>query len=219
MKKIFTLTAVLAFLSAGAQKKVEVRESNENIGGSSHNAMVVTIYTKDAERIEKAFKDKMKDFDAKVSTKKEIFADNASWKAFGPNTFDVYARVDKDGEAHKLIVGVDMGGAYLSSDSHSEQFRLFKNMIQELSVKIAKDEIAEELKLNQKTLGKLEEQQKDLVDENGDLKNDIENYKKKIAEAENKIKTNEENQVKKKEEIEKQKGVVKEVEEKLKKVE
>lgn len=220
MKKFFTLLFVAGTLAVSAQKKIEVREGNESIGGGSHSVLKVMIYVKDQDRIEKAFKNKMKDFDAKIKGGKEIFADNATWKAFGPNAFDVYGKIDKKGdEGFELIVAVDMGGAWMNDGEHKEQTRLFKNMLKDLAVEISKDEVGDELKEQQKILGKLEDAQKDLEDDNKDLKNDIENYKKKIAEAEENIKKNEENQKTKKEEIEKAKVVVKGVEEKMKKIE
>ena len=83
MRKKILLAAMLSFpIVLSAQKKVEVRESSENIGGGSHPALSVVAYVKDGDKLLKAFKDKMKDFGAKVSTKKELFADDAEWKAF-----------------------------------------------------------------------------------------------------------------------------------------
>ncbi|HRD37434.1 MAG TPA: hypothetical protein PLC65_02275, partial [Bacteroidia bacterium] len=56
---------------------------------------------------------------------------------------------------------------------------------------------------------------KDLEKEKKKLQEDIEDYKKKIAKAEEDIKTNEGNQTKKKSEVEAQKKVVDEVKKKL----
>lgn len=217
MKKHILITAlsVLA-LNVFAQKKIEVRESNEKIGNGNNNTLSVMIYVEDADLVEKAWKSKLKDMDAKVSTKDGIFGDDAQLKAMGPNTFDVYSRVEVvKGEGIKLIVGVDLGGAYLSSSQHSEQFKVFKGILYEFAVKITKDKIGDELSVQEKALDKLNDQQKDLEKENKDLKNDIEDYKKKIAEAEDKIKKNEENQKTKKSEIEAQQKVVGGVKEKL----
>lgn len=220
MKKIFTLAFVAAMFSATAQKKIEVREDNASLNGGSRSALTVKIYVKNQDRIERAIKNKMKDFDGKTKSGKEIFGDNCKWKAFGPNTFDMYAKIEKDGDdGFKLIVGVDMGGAWMNSGEHKEQTRLFKNMLQELAVNISKEEVTDDLKEKQKIQANLEDDQKDLEKDNANLKNDIEEYKKKIQKAEEDIKKNEEDQKKKKEEIEKAKGEVKATEEKLKKIE
>lgn len=219
-KKLLLALALAVPVALSAQKKIEVHESSENLGGGHHPALIVTAPVKNGDDLLKAFKDKMKDFGAKVSTKKELFADDAEWKAFGPNAFDAYAKVEEvKGEGFKLVVGVDMGGAWMSAGQHGEQTRLFKNMLREIAVKVSKDEVADEVKVQEKLLDKQMNQQQDLEKKNKDLHEDIENYKKKIADAENNIKTNEQDQVKKKEEIEKQKEAVKLVKEKLSKIE
>lgn len=219
MKNYLFALLMSAPMALFGQKKIEVNETSENLGGGSHPALTVLAYVKDGEKLLKAFKEKMKDFDAKVSTKKELFADNATWKAFGPNTFDAYAKVEEvKGEGFKLMVAVDMGGAWMSSSQHGEQVRLFKTMLQEIAVKVSKDEVEDEVKVQEKLLEKEMDQQKNLEKKNTDLKNDIEDYKKKISQAESDIKTNEEEQKKKKEEIEKQKEVVKLAKEKLSKI-
>lgn len=217
MKKLLLLaTAALFSVSVFAQKKIEVRESNEKIGGGNHNALVVMIYVDDKGDVEKAWKSKLKDMDAKVSSKDDIFADEAKLKAMGPNTFDVYSRAEMvKGEGVKLIVGVDLGGAFMSSSQHSGQFKVFKELLYEFAVKLTKEKIGAEVAAQEKALEKLEDQQKSLEKENSDLKSDIENYKKKIAEAEDKIKKNEGDQKTKKGEIEAQQKVVATVKEKM----
>jgi hypothetical protein len=220
MKKYILALALIAPLSLFAQKKIEVREGSDNLNGSSHPSLTVMAYVKDGDKLLKAFKEKMKDHGGKVSTKKELFADDCEWKAFGPNAFDAYAKIEEvKGEGFKLIVGVDMGGAWMSPSQHGEQTRLFKTLLQELAVKVSKDEVEDEVRAQEKLLEKEMDQQKSLEDKNADLKKDIEDYKKKISQAESDIKTNEENQKKKKEEIEKQKEVVKLAKEKLAKIE
>lgn len=219
MKKLLFFFAVACFSTtafAGGTKKVEVRESNENIGGGSHNALTVMIYVEDQDKIEKAWKSKMKDINGKVSSKSEIFADDCEMKAMGKNTFDVYARTEVvKGEGVKLIVGVDLGGAFLSSSQHGDQFKVMRDMVHDFAVGIMKDQVGDELKEQQKVLSKMEDDQKDLEKENKNLKDDIEDYKKKIQKAEEDIKKNEEEQKKKKEEIGAQTKVVEGVKEKL----
>jgi hypothetical protein len=219
MKKTIVILSFLLFTTAlYSQKKIEVRDGKENIGGASNHAFVVNMHAHSKEEIEKAWRSKMKDIDGKTSTKKsEIFADDCKMKSMGPNTFDVYARVEESkDQGYTLIVGVDLGGAYLNASQHNEQYKIFKNFLHEFAVKVAKDAIGDDLKTEEKKLSKLEDQQKDLERDNKKLKEDIENYKKKITQAEEDIKQNEEQQKKKKEEIESQKKVVKEVEEKAK---
>jgi len=215
--KLLLLALALFQLSLFAQKKIEVRESNENIGGGSHNAMTVTVVAKEKGDVEDAIRSFMKDMDAKTSSSKgEIYGEKAKTKAMGEKYFYVYGKVEEvKGEGFKMTIAVDLGGAYLNSAEHKDQFKYIKDKVYELAVKIQKDAVGADLKAAEKLLEKYEEEQKDLEKDNKDSKEDIEDYKKKITEAEEKIKKNEENQKKKKEEIEAQKKVVKEVTEKM----
>ncbi len=209
-KVIFTLCLLVSGGMLFAQK-IKVEEKKEKIGGGSNNALVVNIYEADEETILKEWKSKMRDYNAKVSTKDgELFADNAVIKSMlGNNTIDVYARVEKgkDGEM-KFIVGFDLGGAFLNSSQHSKEYSEAKRIVQEFAEKTTRDAIDGMLKDAEKALKKMENEQESLVKKNKDYKSDIENYKEKIKKAEEEIKKNEEEQKKKNAEIEGQKKVV-----------
>ncbi|GAB4138500.1 MAG: hypothetical protein Fur0041_13510 [Bacteroidia bacterium] len=200
--------------------KIKVEEKNENIGGGKHNALVVSIFDAKQEDIEKEWKSKMRGYDAKVSGKDEIFADNALIKAMGENTMDIYARVEKvsDNEC-RLIVGFDLGGAWLSSSQHSNQFKEAKKIVEDFARKLTKDAIDDKRKDEEKKLSKLKDEQSDLEKKNADLKKDIEDYKAKIAKAEEDIKKNEESQAAKKKEIEEQQKKADDVKKRLDAVE
>ena len=219
MRKHFLLLAALLF-SAGmaySQKKIEVSESSENIGGGRNNALTVMIYHEDVDAIEKAWKSRMKDLGGKNDTKNgEIFSDECKSKDMGANTFDVYAKfVPVKGEGVKLIVGVDLGGAFLSSSGHGAQYKVFKQIVYDFAMKNTKDKLAAAAKVEEEKLDDLNKEQKKLESDNTELKEDIEEYKKKIAEAEQKIKENEVAQEAKKKEIEAQQKVTEVAKEKL----
>jgi hypothetical protein len=209
MKKFLTLVALAVLTIPALAQKISVSESTETIGAGSNNALVVTVYETDADEVEKAWRSLMKDFDAKVSSKDGIFADNALIKTMGANTIDVYAKTIKvkDKEV-KLIVGWDLGGAYLSSSKHPEQFKEAKKIMYDFAVKLTKEGIGSQLKVAQKAMEKLNDQQKDLVKDQQNLQKDIEDYKAKIKKAEDDIVKNKSDQEKKKQEAEAQKKVV-----------
>ncbi|MCU0433668.1 MAG: hypothetical protein MUC87_09470 [Bacteroidia bacterium] len=204
MKKAITLAMLLLFATAAQAQKISVKESNENIGGGSHNALVVTIYDAKPDDIEKEWKSKMKGYDAKVSSKKEIFADNALIKEMGGNDpMDVYARVEKVSDTEsKFIVGFDLGGAWLNSKDHADKYKIAEKIVRDFALKMTKDAVADIRKAAQKKLDNVKDQQADLEKKNKELKGDIETYKEKIKKAEEDIKTNESDQAKKKTEIE-----------------
>lgn len=202
MKKLLFAGAMLAFSTGVFAQKIKVSESSEKIGGGSHNALVVSIYESTPEAIEKEWRSLMKDYDAKVTIKDGVFADNALIKAMGPNTVDVYARTEKgkDNEI-KFIVAFDLGGAYMSSSQHSQQYGVAKDIVEKFARKMTKESIEDQLKAETKILNKLISQEKELVSDQESLTNDINDWKAKIKKAEEDI-------VKKKSEQEKKKGEI-----------
>lgn len=217
MKKIFTLMAMLGFAVSTIAQKIEVRESSENIGGGNNNALTVTIVAKDKDDVQDAMRSFFKDLNGKTSSSKgEYKGDDCKIKAMGENTFDIYGKVEEvKGEGFKMIIAVDLGGAFMSSSQHKDQFKIIKEKVYELAVKIQKDAIGHDLKDAEKLLEKMEDKQKDLEKDKKNLEEDIEDYKKKIKDAEEKIKENTSEQEKQKEQIGEQKKVVEEVKKKM----
>ncbi len=218
MKKTILLIAlgVCTFQLMG-QKKVSVSESNENIGNGKNNSLIVTIYEASASDVEKEWKSVMKNYGAKVSVKKEIFADDASIKAIGPNTVDVYARLEDNKKgAIKFVVAFDLGGAFLSSSQHSSEFKEAKNIVYNFAVKVSKDAVESQLKEAEKVQKKNEKDFDSLVKDKSSLDKDIENYKSKIKSAEESIQKNLKEQETMKKEVEAQKVVLIDLDKKLK---
>lgn len=209
MKRIlFSLVLCLTIGGASAQK-IKVSEGSENVGGGSHNALTVTIYEATPEQIEKEWRSLMKDYNGKVSSKDGIFADNVMIKEMGPNTMDVYARTEKGKEGEtKLIVAFDLGGAYLSSNQHSSQYAVAKDIVEKFAKRMTKDAIGDQVKVATKALDKLKEQQEDLVEDQDKLTKNIADWKEKIKKAEEDIVKNKGEQEKKKGEITTQQKVV-----------
>jgi hypothetical protein len=209
MKKTLIAGFMLLCSTGAWAQKIKVSESNEKIGDGSHNSLVVTIYEAVPEEIEKAWKSLMKDYDAKVSVKDGVFADNALFKQMGTNTVDVYARTEK-GSANevKFVVAFDLGGAYMSSSQHSQQYNVAKDMVENFAKKMTKESITDQLKAEQKIFNKLVSAEKDLVSDQENLSSDIVNWKEKIKKAEEEIVKKKADQEKKKQEIATQQKVL-----------
>lgn len=203
MKHTLALVALLMTTALVAQK-ITVKESTETVGGSSHNCLVASIYDAKPDAIEKAWKSKMKSYDAKVSSKKDIFADNAMIKEMsGNDPIDIYARIEKVSDTEsKLIVGFDLGGAWLNSKDHAEKYKIAEKIVREFALSMTKEAAADLRKAAQKKLDNLKDDQASLEKKNKDLNADIEDYKNKIKKAEEDLKTNANDQVKKKAEVE-----------------
>src|SRR6185503_4900566 len=119
------LTPIFVFSLHAQNVKIKIEEKSENIGGGSHNCLVVTIYDAKPDDIKSKWKSKMKDYNAKVSSGDEIFADNASIKEISDNTCDVYAKTEKGGADNEttFIVGFVLGETWLSSSSNSASYK------------------------------------------------------------------------------------------------
>lgn len=214
MKKLILLlivaTSSLTAFAGGV--KIKVEEKNEKINGGSHNCLVVTIYDATPDEIEKEWKSKMKDYDAKVSGKDDIFADNALIKDISENTCDVYARTEKISDTEtKFIVGFLMGETWLSSSTNKASYNAAEKIVKEFAVKESKDALAGKVKVAEKALDDVKDDQADLEKKNKNLHEDIDEYNEKIKKAEADIKTNEEEQTKKKAAIDAQQKVVDEI--------
>jgi hypothetical protein len=222
MKKFFTLAFALSLGIAGYSQKIKVKESSENIGGANHNALTVTLYEISPSDAEDAFRSFMKKYDGKRSSKDgAIFVDNATIKEMGNNTVDIYGKAQgKKGDPEiTFSIAFDLGGAYLSSNEHKEQYKIAEKIVKDFAVQATKDAIAQKLKDAQKVQSGFEDEQKSLEKENKNLNDDITDYKAKISKAEQDIVKNKSEQDKKKAEIEAQKKVVADIDKKLKAVE
>jgi hypothetical protein len=207
MKKGFIVILALLSFQAFAQKKIKVEEDKMNIGGGKNPCLVVTIYEATDDDINSGWKSIMKGYSGKISTKDGgHLADNVVIKDLSNNTCDVYYKVDKvNDHEFKLIVSVNLGGAFMNPSDHASQNNYFKKLMLDFAQKTTNDAIADQLKDAQKALSKLQSAQTSLEKEQDGLKRDIENYKGKIKSAEDDIATNTTEQNKKKAEIEAQK--------------
>lgn len=221
MKK-HTILAIATLISFSAfSQKIKVKESSENVGGGSHNALTVVLYGVSPSDAEDSFRSFMKKYNGNRGSKDGgIFIDHATVKEINNNEIDIYGKAQgKKGDPEiTFVVAFDLGGAFLNSGQHKAEYNVAENIVKEFAVKATKDAIEEVLKDAKNLQGKLEDAQKDLVKDNKNLLEDIEKYKEKIKKAESDIVTNKGDQDKKKAEIEAQKKVVGTVDTKLKAV-
>jgi hypothetical protein len=211
MKKL-TILLMTALLSTGLKaQKITVSESREDIGGGTHNALIVTTYGTDAKDVEKAWKSKMKDYGAKVSNNKgELFGNNAIIKDMGPKYMDIYARVEDKKDEVKLIVAFDLGGAFLNSSDHHDKYKVAEQILHDFAFNLTKEALDYQLKTQQKSLDKLNGEEKDLVKENTNLNSQITEYQNKIKKDQDAIEKNKDEQAGKQKEIAQQQQVVEE---------
>ncbi len=211
--RILTLVLLLFVTSVTfGQRKIKVHEERESIGSGSNSALVATIYESSIDEIEKSWKKLMKDYNAKVAMKKEIFADDATIKDLSSNTVDVYSFVRKAGDDEfEIVVAVDLGGAYLSSSEHSSKYKIMEKIVKEFAVQSTLDAIKEKQKAAAKILLGFTKEKDDLVRDKERLEKQIEDYKSKISDAEKSIEKNKTDQADKEKEVENQQKIVDEI--------
>lgn len=208
---LFSVMSLFVF----GQNEVRINEEQVSYSVGSKNSIVVNIPYANMDILEKELKSELKDWGGKYnSSKDEYTSTQASFKAMGDKPFDVIARIIKSGETIKVAFAIDLGGAYVTSNQHQEQFNVMNDKIKAFAIRASKECVAEELKTEGKVLSSLEKDQKELEKDKESLLKSIDDYRKKIAEAEKKIEENVTNQSKKKVEIAKQAEKVKEIEKK-----
>ncbi len=189
MKKLI-LVFVFALIAAGVySQKVEAKETSGKFGKESHNAIVTTIYHSNVKDVEKEFNSLLKDYKAKVSSKKGvIFGDDLLITSISNNTIDVYGTVTegKDGSV-ELTAAFDLGGAFLSSQMHPDQFARATGIIREFALGITEKAYADFLKEEEKKLNDAIKEQEKIVSTKEGLIKDNEDYKNKIEDNEKDI--------------------------------
>ncbi len=209
MKKITTL--IIALMTFGAFAQVSVEEKKVNIDGTKEGFYVSIPYGT-LKQIEKELKDELKDWKGKYKGGSFVFVDDCKLKEMGKNTFDVYAKVEENGDGGAFVsVAIDLGGAFLNSGEHSAQAKVINARLQKFGVKAAKSVVDEEIKAEEKALKERQKELEDLEKEEEKMKKAIEDYKKKIEETEKSIEEGKKSQESKKGEITEQEEKVKAV--------
>ena len=211
---LFVLALLMAIPSFA--QKTKVKETSEKIGGEKNNALVVYIRETNKKDVEKEWVSLMKKNKAKVSSKKEIFADDAVLPAISTNTVDVYAIVDQKGADVELIVAFDLGGAFLNSKDHGSQYKVAEKMVYDFAVEISKQSVQTAIAAEQKKLGDLEKKKSNIEKDTEKKEKEIEDYKKKITDNEQDISTNQKDLENLENEIKSQQNSISEMEKKYK---
>lgn len=211
-KPILFLSFALTSFFAVAQDvpKIKVAETNVPLQQGSKDGFMVEVYVHKKDDLEDAFKHFLKQYDAKVSVKKEIFGDNAMIKDLSANFVDVYAVIEeKTKTSQNLMVAVDLGGAFLSKGQQKDQAQVFEKLLYEFAIKTSKETVLGEVKEAEKALSKQEKELEGLKSDKTDLEKNIKDYEEKITKAKGDIEKNTQMQADSEKKIAEQKEAVK----------
>ena len=207
----FILIQLFAFVAFPFYAQYSFNISESSYSFSKFTMVSVTIYETSSHDIEKEWKKLMKDWHGKVDEKARVFANNATLKSMGENSFDTYAFCTKRDNSVLFIAAVDLGGAFLSSSQHKEQAAIFKKELLSFAKKVSQNSLDLKIKDAKHVEHQLEKEYNHLVKKEEKLENDISNWEKSIQKAKDDIKTNIKEQEKKKQEVVEQTKVVQEL--------
>jgi hypothetical protein len=196
-----------------------VREGERAMSQGSKNALTIDIPKANLKLVEKLWKDYAKQFKGETKRDKksgEWFTDNAMiGNIGGANTVDMYTSFSELSDMTSMALWIDLGGAYVGSKEFGDKYKAAEKIMTDFSLVVQREQTKQQLEEQQDEQKKMDKQQKKLEDKNLDLHKDIENYKKKIQQAEADIQTNLKQQEEQKVKIEAQKKLVEEIQKKL----
>ncbi len=203
----------------GVESQSLISETEKVMSQGTKNSLSVNLSKTNAKFAEKIWKDFIKQYKGDYKRDKkndEYFLDNAMIAGIGGgNTVDMYMKFNETNDNTTATLWIDLGGAYVNSKDFKDKYSEAEKMMFNYAITVSKEQTKLQLEEQQKTLKKLESDQKSLEKKNAGLLTDIEDYKKKIAKAEEDIKTNLKQQEETKVKMETQKKVVDEVQTKL----
>ncbi len=218
MKKLIVLALLIGIIPS---LFAQVKEGVMSMSQGDKNGLSILLKKTEKKSVEKEWMSFLKDYKGKTKKAKksdELMTDDAMIKGMSSNTVDIYSSVVSAGEDTRLTVWYDLGGAYLSSSKHAEGYAVADKMLNKFSLKVSRGLVEEELKMQENEMKKLEKDLAGLKKDKEQLEADIVKYEEKIKQAKADIETNLANQKNKESEITSQADVVKEVKEKLKKL-
>jgi len=209
---LITLISLLVITTGYSQ----VSESQKDLSFGSKNAFVIDHEGAEHKDVYKMFEKKFKEYGKVERNKKakEWSCLQCNIPSIGSN-LNIYFKVDEGKGQVTSYTFVDNGEEFISSDSDSGMAAKVESFLTSLSHDVERETTSKVLEDDEDTLKDRTKELSKLEKKNADLHKDIENYKKKIMEAEENIEKNLQAQEDKKMEIEKQKKVVEMTTEKL----
>lgn len=185
MKKILLLQICLAFCFAAQS---QVTENVRTMSKGNENALSIFIESVNKSQVVDTWNKTMKRY-SKTRTElsaanNELFTDNAEIKGLSENPIDIYATtIEKSSGGVELIVWFYLGGAYLSSAKHPEQFLAAKKFLIDFAQSAHKTALEETLVIEEKKLRELQGTQRTLVNKGDNLVQDIARLERQLEDA------------------------------------
>jgi hypothetical protein len=216
MKTSFSLLLALIFTATNLQAQVLEQACAMSTG--SQPALTLLLPGADPKFAEAEWKEYMKTYGKVVRVKgadENVASDVQILDIGGVNKLKVYSHAEQASDGTKMIVWIDMGSGFVSSEAFPKEYVASVNFLKEFGHKVKVDLITRDLEEQEKALDKSQANLSKLERENENLHKIIEDSKKRIAQAEKDIEENLKNQGMAQKEIEVQKEAVQTVKQKL----
>lgn len=185
MKKILLLQICLAFFFLGQS---QVTENVRTMSKGNENALSIFIESVNKSQVVDTWNKTMKRYSKSrtelSAANNELFTDNAEIKDLSENPIDIYATtIEKSSGGVELIVWFYLGGAYMSSAKHPEQFLAAKKFLIDFAQSAHKTALEETLVTEEKKLRELQGTQKTLINKGDNLVQDIARLERQLEDA------------------------------------
>jgi hypothetical protein len=191
MKNLLVVLMMFCSLHAFGQK-VNIEEGLEALGSGYNKAYKVYIPHADVKLTTKRWSDFLKKNKAKVKTLKGglINGQNTVINGLGPDSIQVYSKINEAFDGVMLAAAFDRNGTFLSPSSTLNDAKLIQQLLKEWATEVAKEALDEKIEDAAKLLAGKMKEKKNLEEDNTDLIGSNEKMKKQIAENERKITDN-----------------------------
>lgn len=191
MKNLLVILMMFCSVHVFGQK-VNIEEGLEALGSGYNKSYKVFIPHADVKLATKRWSDFLKKNKAKVKTLKGglINGQNTVVNGLGPDSIQVYSKINEAFDGVMLAAAFDRNGTFLSPSSTLNDAKLIQQLLKDWATEVSKEALMEKIKDAEKLLSAKMKDQKNLEEENSDLIGSNEKMKKQIAENERKITDN-----------------------------
>ncbi|MFB6258193.1 MAG: coiled-coil domain-containing protein [Flavobacteriales bacterium] len=181
---LISLSSFFLPLCLFAQPQIEVSEASAKFDGEKRNALSVTTYGEKQDEVEDKARKAFRGWGNVKNREAPLFIKEAEWDELGDHPFNFYLKVEKQEDStQKVLVGVNLGGAWLNSGDHSERYKAMSKRLREFAVKVTKEAMEGVIEKEQEKLEALQSKLEDLNSSKEDKKSTIEDKKETIEEA------------------------------------
>ncbi len=221
MKRTILLASAILFSTFTFSQSIKSEERSVSFESGNHNSIVINIPNVTVEFTEKKIKEELKEWGGKYSsTKNEFSVTQAKTKEIGEKLFDGQVKmIDSKPGFVSVAFAVDLGGAYLTSSQHKDQYAAFSEKLNLFAIESAKEFMNNILIEQEKKSKEILKSKVELVKEIQEFEEEIVNHNKKIEELKTKIENSKENQVKAEEDLQKQAVLIEQTKNKIHSIE